>query len=76
VTHATALVIGSTDNDIRCELYGQDAGTGRFAGAVNLYRSGVFHITLLSSRPGFASPEEAVAYMEEVVQQVRAAVAA
>lgn len=73
MTSYTALVIQNNDNDIRCEPYFQDKKTEKWAGAVNLYHGGFFHTTLLSSEPVFGSSEAAVAYMEDIVKQVRAA---
>lgn len=72
MTRYTALVIQNTDNDIRCEPYGQHKETKKWAGAVNLYHDGFFHITLLSSEPVFESSKASVAYMKDVVTQVRA----
>jgi hypothetical protein len=72
MTFYTALVIQDQDNDIRCEPYSQHKETKKWAGAVNLYRDGFFHITLLSSEPVFESSEASVAYMEDVVTQIRA----
>jgi len=69
----TALVIQNEENDIRCEALGRDAKTGKWAGAVTLYHDGHLHTTLLSSEPTFESSEAAVAYMEDIVRQVRAA---
>lgn len=73
MTRHTALVIQNLENDIRCEPYGQDKETKKWAGAVNLYHDGFFHTTLLSSEPVFESSEASVAYMEGVVERVRAA---
>jgi len=73
MTRYTALVIQNEDNDIRCEPYCQHKETKKWAGAVNLYHDGFFHTTLLSSEAIFESSEASVAYMKDVVQQVRAA---
>lgn len=73
MTLYTALIIQNQDNDIRCEPYGQHNETKKWAGAINLYHDGIFHITLLSSEPVFESSEASVAYLENVVKQVRAA---
>ena len=73
MTLYTALVIQNQDNDIRCEPYSQHKETKKWAGAVNLYHNGFFHTTLLSSEPVFESSEASVAYLENIVKQVRAA---
>lgn len=72
MTRYTALVIQNPDNDIHCEIYNQNEEAKKWAGAINLYHDGSFHTTLLSSELIFDSPEAAVAYMEDVVKQVRA----
>lgn len=73
MTLYTALVIQNEENDIRCEPYYQHKETGKWAAAINLYHNGFFHTTLLSSEPIFESSEATVAYMENVVKQVRCA---
>jgi len=73
MTRYTAFVIKNEDNDIRCEHYGQHKETKKWAGAVNLYHDGFFHTTLLSSEPVFESSKASIAYMEDVVKQIRAA---
>ena len=73
MTRYTAFVIQNEDNDIRCEPYGQHKETKKWAGAVNLYHDGFFHTTLLSSEPVFESSKVSIAYMEDVVKQIRAA---
>ena len=72
MTLYTALVIQNPANDIRCEPYSQHKKTKKWAGAINLYHTESFHTTLLSSEPIFESSEAAVAYMEDVVKQVKA----
>ena len=72
MTLYTALVIQNPSNDIRCEPYGQHKKTRKWSGAINLCRDGFLHTTLVSSEPTFESSEAAVAYMEEVVKQVKA----
>ncbi|MBT4277166.1 hypothetical protein HOD96_00240 [Candidatus Falkowbacteria bacterium] len=72
MTRYTALVIQNKDNDIRCEPYGQDKKTGKWAGAVNIYHDGFFHTTLLSTNPAFDSPEKAVIFTKSVVKNIRA----
>ena len=72
MTLITALTIKNNIEGIRCEPYGQDKETGKWAGAINLYHSEVFHTTLVSSNPEFESSKAAVAFMEDVVRQVRA----
>jgi hypothetical protein len=67
-----ALTIQNPDNDIRCEGYGQDRKTKKWAGAINLYHDGHFHTTLLSSESVFDSEEAAIKAMEGVVSSIRA----
>ena len=66
------MIIQSQGDNIVCEVYGQDKETEKWAGAINLYKEGFFHTTLISSNPTFNTSEQAVAYMEKVVRQTRA----
>ena len=72
MTRYTAFVIQNPSNDIRCEPYSQHKKTKKWAGAINLYHDGFLHTTLVSSEATFESSEAAVAYMEDVVKQVKA----
>ncbi len=71
MTRITALVIQTNENNIRCEVYGRDVKTRKFAGAINLYRDGHLHTTLISSEFVYGSSKIAIKAMEEVVQKVR-----
>lgn len=71
MTRYTAFVIQNPDNDIRCEIYGQDRESKKFAGAINLYHDGSFHTTLLSSEPTYDSEILAVSAMKDVVEAVK-----
>ncbi|MFH0857713.1 MAG: hypothetical protein V1848_03120 [Candidatus Magasanikbacteria bacterium] len=68
----TALLIqlGAQSLNIRCECWQQHPQTGKFAGAVLLYRQGVPHALLLLSPHQFSTPEQSVAHMEGVVQEI------
>jgi hypothetical protein len=67
----TVLIIQNEENDIRCEPYDHDECTGKWAGAINLYRNEALHRVLASSTTVFDSSEEAVSHMENVVENVR-----
>jgi len=72
MTLYTILVIKDEENDIRCESYGRSKKNNKWAGAINLYHGGFFHTTLISSDSVFKTEDGAVAYMQEIVKQVRA----
>jgi|GEM_PF-2549441 uncharacterized protein YjaZ len=71
VTLINAMIIQGQGDNIVCEVYGQSRETGKWAGAINLYKKGFFHRTLISSDHIFDTKEEAVIYMEDVVKKVR-----
>jgi hypothetical protein len=71
MTLYTLLVLQNPENDIRCEVAGQDKKTGKWAAAANLYHDGFFHTTVVSTQPVVDSPEAAVAFMEETLKEVR-----
>lgn len=68
----SALAIQGNGDDIVCEPYGQHKETHKWAGAINLYKDGFFHTTLLSSEPVYDTRELAIEGMKEVVEAVRA----
>ena len=68
--HSTMVIQGNGDN-IVCEPYGQHKETGKWAGAINLYKEGYFHTTVVSSEPDFDTSDDAVNYMKRVVEKVR-----
>ncbi|MFC1645060.1 hypothetical protein ACFL08_03465 [Patescibacteria group bacterium] len=71
MNNITLFIIRDDRNDIRCESLGHNENTGKWAGAVNLYKNKFFHSTLLSTGLVFDSEEEAIEHMEGVVQSVR-----
>ena len=71
VTLINAMIIRGQGDNIVCEVYGQSEETDKWAGAINLYKDGFFHRTLISFDPVFNTEEEAVTYMKEVVKEVR-----
>jgi hypothetical protein len=71
MTRLTALIIQTNGDDIRCES-AKDADSKQFIGVVNLYKSGSFHYTLLSSRDTFETPDAAVKAIKKVVEDIRA----
>ena len=72
MTLYTVLLIKNEENDIRCESYGRSKKNDKWVGAINLYHDGFFHTTLISSDSVFKTENGAVAYMQEIVKQVRA----
>lgn len=71
VSLRNALIIQGQGDNIVCEPYGQSREDSKWAGAINLYKEGHFHTTLISSQPVFDTAEKAVEFMEGVVAEVR-----
>jgi hypothetical protein len=68
----TVLIIKDEGNDIRCQPYIRDDKTNKWSGAINLYREGIFDRILVTSQPILDSTEDAVSYMEDIVEKIRA----
>ena len=71
VSFINAIIIQGQGDNIVCEVYGQSKETGKWAGAINLYKEGFFHRTLISSNPVFDTEENSVRYMKKIVKIVR-----
>jgi len=71
MTPMTALIIKASGNDIRCEAYGQDEKTKKWAGAIILYNDGILHSVLFASKPKFETGKESVEEMEKIVQAIK-----
>jgi len=69
----TAITIQSNGDDIHCETAGSDEESGKWAGAISLYRDGHLHTTLLSTKPTYKTRRTAVAAMKRLVAKIRAA---
>ncbi len=72
VSLRNALIIQGQGDNVVCEPYGQSRKNSKWAGAINLYKEGHFHTTLVSSQPVFDTAEKATQFMETLVAQVRA----
>lgn len=71
LTRLSVMTIQGNGDNIVCEVFGHDRQTKKWAGAINLYKDGFFHTTVVSSSAAFDTAEKAVAFMKEIVQEVR-----
>jgi len=72
VSRISALTVHNPDNDIRVEVLGQHKETGKWAGAINLYKDNCLHSTVISSQAVYDTQEAAIKEMQEVVDAIRA----
>lgn len=69
MTRLTALTIQNPDNDIRCVAV--QHSKNEWVGAIQLFKDGSFHRTLLSSKPEYRSEQEALGGMEGSLVRIR-----
>lgn len=72
ISRHTAILIQSNGDDIRCEAAGPHPDTEKYGGWISLWRNDRPHIApLVSSEYTFDTKEEAIAYMQDVVEEIR-----
>lgn len=70
MTRLTAIIIRTRGDDVHCQAGGPDRD-GKWAGWVSLFRNEAYDHALLTTKAIYASEEEAVAAMQQLVAAVR-----